>query len=142
MSLTCSDNSSLEVYATIEAPLFPTENLEKLISAMSNILPTEFSKDERTTGTFIVGMAEGLESLTTFKELVKKFQIGPMIRNRLLHSILDNMTTLYMNKQAAFAGKIALLDVNEEPPLGVISFSIISNNLERVIDWIFSRENK
>ncbi len=109
---------------------------------MSNILPTEFSKDERTTGTFIVGMAEGLESLTTFKELVKKFQIGPMIRNRLLHSILDNMTTLYMNKQAAFAGKIALLDVNEEPPLGVISFSIISNNLERVIDWIFSRENK
>ena len=139
MSLPYSNDTPLEVYATIEAPLFPTEDPEKLIQAMKNILPTEFFKDARTSGTFIVGMAEGIESLTTFKELVKKFQIGPMIRNRLLHSILDNMTTLYMNKQAAFVGKIALLDVNEEPPLGVISFSIVSNDLESVIDWIYSR---
>ena len=136
MSLEEQAKYKLEVFITAEAPLHVTESREKVEKALSTFIDGPFELDKRSTGLFLVGVQQGLESLEKFKQVVKKFQIEPMIRSRLIHSIMDDITTLYMNKQAAYVGKIALLDVNEDPPLGMISFSIVSNDLMQVIDWL------
>ena len=135
--MSSNDSDELEVYVTIEAPIFITESREKLEKALETLLPTNYALDKRSNGEYLVGVAEGLDSLNKFKEGIKKFQIAKMVRGRLIHNIEDdNMTTLFFNKQAAFNGKIALLDLGEEPPLGLISLSIVSNQLMKVIEWL------
>ncbi len=136
--MSSNDSDDLEVFVTIEAPLYPTESKEKLEKALSTFLETQqFKLDKRVNGIYLTGIAKGLESLKKFKDQIKKFQIAKMVRGRLIHNIEDdNLTTLFFNKQAAFNDKIALLDPGEDPPLGLISLSIVSNNLMKVIDWL------
>ena len=83
--------------------------------------------------------SEDLKSLEKIYETIhsKKFQ---NIYRRNLEQNLDNNTTwFYLNKQAAFAGKIAICKDEDESPLGPIKVVLKSQNIERLIEWLISQ---
>ena len=57
-----------------------------------------------------------------------------MTKAVLMKSSIGNITAIYFNKQAAAMGKLSLVDLNDNPPLGSISYQIVSDNLEFVIN--------
>jgi predicted RNA binding protein with dsRBD fold (UPF0201 family) len=48
----------------------------------------------------------------------------------------NNSTWFYLNKQAAFAEKIAICGESDESPLGPIKIVLTSNHIEEIIDWL------
>ena len=53
-----------------------------------------------------------------------------------------NLTWFLLNKQAAYEDVISLIENYEESPLGPIRVTIISDSLDRVIEWLLSRTDK
>jgi predicted RNA binding protein with dsRBD fold (UPF0201 family) len=53
-----------------------------------------------------------------------------------------NLTWFLLNKQAAYEDVISLVENYEESPLGPIRVTIISDSLDRVIEWLLSRTDK
>ncbi len=57
-------------------------------------------------------------------------------RRALEKNLENNSTWFYLNKQAAFAEKIAICEKSEESPLGPIKVILTSQNIDRIIDWL------
>ena len=53
--------------------------------------------------------------------------------------LLFIVATLYLNKNAASMGRFSFLERDNQPPLGAIYFTLISGNLEQVIDYVAPR---
>ena len=51
-------------------------------------------------------------------------------------NLTENSTWFYLNKQAAFADKIAICEESDESPLGPIKIVLTSPDIDRVVDWI------
>jgi len=49
-----------------------------------------------------------------------------------------NLSWFFLNKQAAYSGVISLVERYEESPLGPIKVTIISNNLDKITEWLLS----
>ncbi len=46
-----------------------------------------------------------------------------------------NMTWFLLNKQAAFSKVVALIEDEDESPLGPIKITIKNQNIEEIISW-------
>ncbi len=55
-------------------------------------------------------------------------------------NLTNNSTWFYLNKQAAYADKIAICEESDESPLGPIKIVLSSNNIERIIEWLVFNE--
>jgi uncharacterized protein len=66
-----------------------------------------------------------------------KSHLSEGVLNRMLErNRRDNTTWFLLNKQAAHSGVIALVEDWDESPLGPITVTIDSRDLDRVIDWL------
>ena len=120
----------------IEVEFHETEDLEKIQKAVSTIATLQLVEDKRFDKTFLMGASSDLHVLQPLYEKVRVFGLLDTVRSRLRLSQIDNYTSIYFNKQAAFVGRLALLDVDDNPPLGAIMLSIVSDNLRDVINWL------
>ena len=111
----------------------PSEDPEKIKKAISNIFPYSTIKTEPSS---VVAQSKELKSFEKIFESIKSKQSQKTYR-RYLEKNLDNSTTwFYLNKQAAFAEKIAICEEAEESPLGPIKVILTSSNIDGIIDWI------
>jgi len=119
----------MEAKATVN----PTEDLEKVIEALSNI----FDYDDLVIAEDEVTVTGSTSSLFPFKEFLEKRQIRDTARRTLLKG-LDNTTkriNLKLSKQAAYAGKINLVD-DDLSSLGEIEVIIETEDPEEFIGWL------
>ncbi|MCX8173184.1 MAG: hypothetical protein N3F63_01025 [Thermoplasmata archaeon] len=112
----------------IRVPVFPTEEPEKVIIAVTNIFPDAVLvfEDEK----ILSGTAKSIEHFAT---LVKNAKIRDSVRAELLRNLSGNRTHFRLNKQVAFAGGVSF-SVGE--PLGEIYVEIEDAELKKVIDRI------
>jgi hypothetical protein len=61
-------------------------------------------------------------------------------QRRLEKNLENNSTWFYLNKQAAFAEKIAICEESDESPLGPIKVILTSTQIDRIIDWLIHYE--
>ncbi|BDZ68441.1 RNA-binding domain-containing protein [Methanobacterium ferruginis] len=111
----------------------PTEDLEKVIGALSNI----FDYDDLVISEDQVTVTGDISCLYPFKEFLEKTQIRDTARRMLLKG-LDSATkriNLKLSKQAAYAGKINLVD-DDLSPLGEIELVIETEDPEEFIGWL------
>jgi predicted RNA binding protein with dsRBD fold (UPF0201 family) len=54
----------------------------------------------------------------------------------LLDNRSSNSTWFLLNKQAATAGIVVVIEEDQESPLGPIRVTIDSDNLDTLIDWL------
>ena len=99
---------------------------------------------------YLLSCSHQNRTIKDFEDYIKSFEkIYEIIHSkqsqntyrRALEKHLENKTTwFYLNKQAAFADKIAICGESDESPLGPIKIVLTSTNIERIIDWLIHDE--
>ena len=78
--------------------------------------------------------SDDLDSLEKIHETIQSMQSERIFRRTMEKNLSNNSTWFYLNKQAAFAEKIAICDEAEESPLGPIKVTLTSPDIEKVIE--------
>ncbi len=93
-----------KVEVEIETKVNPTEDLDKVVQAVKNIFP---DADVSVEGDRLKAKAWDLRK---FRDLLRRQRILDTARTELLKGKSDNETTIYLNKQTAYIGKINFAD--------------------------------
>lgn len=110
--------------ARVEAPCRATERGERVKAAILNIFP----EAQLAEGHPFVGEAG---SLRRFAELLRTQRIRDSARELLIGAIRDDQLVFYLNKQAAYAGKVSF---SAYAPLGDICVTVTSDRLRDLVE--------
>lgn len=137
------------IHVKVSAAVYPTEDLEKIIKAVSSLFTDiELEKEaieatESETGSFpsfFLSGEGGIDILQTLHRLIRKEEIIDSIRNKAFNKGLssDGLSVRFsLNKQAAFVG-VPSVPAQEEP-LGSIEVLIRADSQkesERLFEWL------
>lgn len=127
---------SREVQVDIETDVHPTESIEKVKRAVTNIFPDTVFKDQ--IGNRLKGSSTSLEPL---KEKLAGQQIRAAARGILLKGCRQEHLHLHfqMSKQAAYAGKVSF---SKGGPLGDILVIVRMKDPEEMVDHLTSRDRR
>lgn len=115
--------------------VYPSEDPQKVVRAVSQI----FEGVTVTAGPDGAGFrSDGPEVLQKIRDATNSRRSHKLYRRHLESNLHGDSTWLYLNKQAACAGTIALCSDIDESPLGPIKVTIQSPDIEEVIRWLAS----
>ena len=125
---------------TIHASVNISEDAEKVKQAVSNVLPFD---EINVKESFVSATSDDIASLEKIYETIHSKHFENIYRRNLEQNIDDRSNTswFYLNKQAAFAGNIAICKEEDESPLGPIKVTLKSSNIERLIEWLVFGNN-
>jgi len=128
---------SASIELKVEAPVNPSEDPEKIIDAVDTII--KGCSPEFRYGSRVVGRATGIEPLSLIYNQVRSRSVMGVLRRRLVDNRAGDSTWFLLNKQAAAAGIAALIDEEEESPLGPIRVTVSCAELDVLVDWLVPR---
>jgi predicted RNA binding protein with dsRBD fold (UPF0201 family) len=114
----------------------PTEDPAKITKALQTILTGDVQKEIIGSDTYLFIESSNPRSLDQLYELLRKQRILDVARKTLRNAIVEKATYFYLNKQAAFVGKINFCEEEGESPLGPIRVEIEYDNIDFLIDWL------
>ncbi len=118
----------------VEAPVNPSEDPYKIIEAITNIF--ERCSPEFRFGSRVIGRAAGSEPFAILYEQVRSRSAMGVLRRMLLDNRAGDSTWFLLNKQAATAGIAAVIEEEQESPLGPIRVTISCEELDALIEWL------
>ena len=137
------------IHVEVSAPVYPTENPEKVIKAVSalftdmkiekKVIETTAAETGVSPSLFLSGEG-GIDLLVTLHGLIRREEIIDSIRNKVFSKGLssDGLSVRFLlNKQAAFVG-IPSIPAQEES-LGSIEVVIRADSqeeMERLFEWL------
>ena len=125
-SLSCK----IEMFCTVN----PSESIEKIEKAISNIFP--YSIINNNNNLTIHAQSKELRSFEKIYQFIHNNKLQKNYLRSLEDHLQNDTTWFYLNKQAAFVEQIAICEESDESPLGPIKVSITSSNIDAIIDWI------
>jgi predicted RNA binding protein with dsRBD fold (UPF0201 family) len=84
----------------------------------------------------LVGTSNQAESLSIIYEQVKSRRSVSVLRRMLINNLTGETTSFILNKQAAAAGVVALIDRENESPLGGLRIQVRCHPIQQLIDWL------
>ena len=130
-----SVSCKIEMFCSVN----PSEDPKKIEKAISNIFTNSTIKTETFS---ISAQSKNLKSLEIIYETIQTKQSQKIYRRNLEKNLENDTTWFYLNKQAAFVEKIAICEEADESPLGPIKVILTSSYIDRIIDWIVSRDDE
>ena len=128
----------MTVTVTAEAAVEPTEDEKKVERALLKLFPSgraeRITEQDRTVGLVIRG--GGLEFLSGLRNLIRQERIRSTARAIFLRNAPDRVLRIYLNKQAAFMGRVSFCAPTGESPHGPISIEVETEDMQAVIDYI------
>ena len=118
----------------VEATVNPSEDPQKVIGAIESVI--ERCSPEFRYGNRVVGRAAGIEPLSLLYEQVRSRSAMGVLRRMLLDNRAGDSTWFLLNKQAAAAGIAAVIEEEQESPLGPIRVTLSCEELDTLIDWL------
>jgi predicted RNA binding protein with dsRBD fold (UPF0201 family) len=106
----------------------PSESSEKVTLAIANMIDC--------SPEFRYGSMVDTESLRTIYEQVRSRSAMGVLRRVLNYNRLGNTTHFLLNKQAAYAGTVVVIDDEQESPLGPIRVTLDCLEMDRIIEWL------
>jgi len=129
-----------EVEVTVEADVNPTEDLEKVKTAVANIFTNiEFEVKPQRRGSVLIAKTHGTDALTKLHNLLRRERIRDAARGALFEGLSGNSVTFYLNKQVACVGHLSFSKPVAESPLGPIKVQVKCDNPRELIDWLAPR---
>jgi predicted RNA binding protein with dsRBD fold (UPF0201 family) len=125
-------SSPIEV--KVEAAVNPSEDPQKVIGAIENVI--ERCSPEFRYGSRVIGRAAGSESLSIIYEQVRSRSAMGVLRRMLIDNRAGSGTWFLLNKQAATARIAAVIEDEQESPLGPIRVTINCEELDALTDWL------
>jgi len=113
----------------------PSEDPHNVEQAVSNILPRI---EIKITETYLEATSQTIETLSKIYETIHSRKSQNVYRRHLITNLEADSSWFFLNKQAAFSNIITICDEAEESPLGPIRVSILSRDIEGVINWLLS----
>jgi predicted RNA binding protein with dsRBD fold (UPF0201 family) len=106
--------------STIRCLVHPTEDIQRVEAAIENILgPITLSRTELDEFTEIHSTETDKTCFAILKQSIHDKRILAAVRVRLLKNLDEFTTYIFFGKQAAYRGKLRLIDnTHEDPPLG------------------------
>ncbi len=127
------------IETTVSTLLFPTELEEKVRQAVDNVFPginlTLIKKEGYVDR--LEGMAPELDTL---HHLLRTQKILDTARKSMYSGKKGKEIEIQLNKQTALIGYVNFLD--HDVPLGGIDVTIVSDEPERIIDWLAPRTSE
>ncbi|MFQ6013119.1 MAG: RNA-binding domain-containing protein [Thermoplasmata archaeon] len=111
--------------ARAETPCHATESADKVRRAVLNIFP-----EAQLEGGNEEGIAGHGGTLNRFAELLRRQRIRDSAREVLEGGIQGNRLVFYLNKQAAYAGRVSF---SAHAPLGDICVTVVSDDLRGLV---------
>lgn len=125
-------NTSNPSEIIVQTYINPSEEIEKVALSIKNIFPTS---KFRVKDNKIQFSTEKFEELNKIKEQVKSRATLAVLKKILYNNQKINMTFFLLNKQAAYSGAVAIVEEEEESPLGPIKIIIKNQDTEEIIRW-------
>jgi predicted RNA binding protein with dsRBD fold (UPF0201 family) len=127
-------NITSQIDLKVEATVNPSERTEKVIDAIANLFAR--CSPDLSYRSRIVGRAVGSDSLAILYEQVRSRSAMGVLRRMLLDNRAGDSTWFLLNKQAATSGIAAVIEDQQESPLGPIRVTISCQELDALIDWL------
>ena len=121
-------------HLTVQTPIHLTESLDKIEAALKNVVLLSTVNVERQK--ILVGTSNQAESLSIIYEQVKSRRSVSVLRRMLINNLTGENTSFILNKQAAAAGVVALIDRENESPLGGLRIHVRCHPIQQLIDWL------
>lgn len=132
----------LECRVEMSCAVNPSESRDKVGAAVGNIFPGCTMTYENYT---IRASSNDIKSLEKIRTHIRSSRSQKTYRRILARHADQNSTWFYLNKQAAFAKKVAICEQPDESPLGPIMAVLTSDSMDDVIAWLtgskFGQEN-
>ena len=111
----------------LSARCFPTEDRGKIVEAIIRLFPdAEIDGDDS-----IVARSASVDA---FRDILRRYRIRDAARAVIRRGQKGNSTSFLLNKQVAAIGKVSFSEENN--PLGDIEVTIVSDNIDELIDSI------
>lgn len=124
------ENNHIKV--TIVASVNSTEDRQKVIFALNNIFPNSELIEKKNN---ISTKMDDLRVLEKIKEKIRSKKSLAVLQRILYNNYHMGNTWFLINKQAAFVDNVAIIENEDESPLGPIKISINGCNLEQIKEW-------
>lgn len=123
---------------TISCPVFPTEDADKVTSAISSLFAvTEIIYKQKEQ--LITAASKEKQALEEIRNVVHSMRVIDAVRAAILRNLIGLETRILIDKQAAYYGKFRLLDDREdEPSLGAMEVRICfedQNESDAFMKW-------
>ncbi|MEO3992736.1 MAG: RNA-binding domain-containing protein [Desulfurococcaceae archaeon TW002] len=122
---------------TVTCEVRPTEDKNKVVKAITNLFSLDKIEVVEDYPYYrLVGESNKIESLIKLHRILRQERILDTFRSVLLSNKVGNTTEFRLNKQSAYVGRVTLVTLDSESPLGPIIVRIISDKIDEVIDWL------
>jgi len=127
-------NITSKIELKVEAAVNPSEDAQKVTEAIVNLITR--CSPEVSYRNRVMGRADGSDSLAILYEQVRSRSAMGVLRRMLLDNRAGDSTWFLLNKQAATAGIAAVIEEEQESPLGPIRVTISCEELDALVDWL------
>ena len=127
-------NITSKIELKVEAAVNPSEDAQKVTEAIVNLITR--CSPEVSYRNRVMGRADGSDSLAILYEQVRSRSAMGVLRRMLLDNRAGDSTWFLLNKQAATAGIAAVIEEDQESPLGPIRVTISCEELDALVDWL------
>jgi uncharacterized protein len=127
-------NITSRIDLKVETIVNPSEDTQKVIDAIANLFTR--CSPEVSFRSRVVGRAVGSDSLAILYEQVRSRSAMGVLRRMLLDNRVGDSTSFLLNKQAATSGIAAVIEEEQESPLGPIRVTISCEELDALVDWL------
>ncbi len=131
------EKSSLRVSLELEGSVSPSEDPERVLKALRNVLG-DCEYEVKQTQTSITLRSGSLRCMVRVRDQFRDRRIRGVARKLALGSKTEYRLTFMLNRQAALEGIIALCSSEEESPLGPLYLTLESPDLDKLIEWLTS----
>lgn len=117
----------------------PTEDESKVKAALRNVIDGPIYVEELGNQYKVLRVrCSDISCLSPLKAIIAKQQIDPAVRVYLRRRARGGAIVILLHKQAAYVGKVSLVDSDAESPLGSIKIYIegTDSELEEVIEYL------
>jgi predicted RNA binding protein with dsRBD fold (UPF0201 family) len=123
----------LNIMAEISSDVHPTEDSARVERAVLNIFPQARIELEDGCLRASVDSLEGFEKL---RMLIRSRRIRAAVRTLLMKGVKDDMVVFYLNKQAAYVGKVSFFEEGETVALGPIKVVVKADDPKKFVEWL------
>jgi predicted RNA binding protein with dsRBD fold (UPF0201 family) len=122
----------------IEAEVRPTEDINKVLRAVSNFFTVEtHSIVEAVPYPRLIAESRNIKSLLKLHTMLRQDRVLDAARKVFESGIInDRVLRFKLHKQSAYAGHISFINSDEESPLGPIKVSVESDAIKEIVDWL------
>ena len=120
----------LEVNAHVNV----SESSTKVINAVTSII--SHCSPELKYGNQVIGKSFNANSLEIIYEQIRSRSAQNVFRRILIWNRNKNTTWFFSNKQAASVGVVAIIENEQESPLGPIRVTLNCEDLDTLVSWL------